>query len=78
MKLSDYLAAERGRQGKLATALGISSASITQWVSGERPVPADRCPSIERFTNREVLCEDLRPDVDWAYLRTSPVEQAAA
>lgn len=32
-------------------------------------VPAERCPAIERATNGQVRCEDLRPDVDWAVLR---------
>lgn len=30
-------------------------------------VPADYCPKIERLTG--VLCERLRPSVDWGYLR---------
>ena len=27
------------------------------------------CINIERESGRKVRCEDLRPDVDWAYLR---------
>jgi DNA-binding transcriptional regulator YdaS (Cro superfamily) len=27
------------------------------------------CINIERESDRRVTCEDLRPDVDWAYLR---------
>jgi DNA-binding transcriptional regulator YdaS (Cro superfamily) len=27
------------------------------------------CINIERETNGKVTCEDLRPDVDWAYIR---------
>jgi DNA-binding transcriptional regulator YdaS (Cro superfamily) len=34
-------------------------------------VPADRCPVIERETGGAVRCEELRPDVDWAYLRNN-------
>ncbi|MCV5533321.1 toxin YdaS, partial [Escherichia coli] len=33
--------------------------------------PAERCPAIERATRGEVLCEELRPDIDWSYLRRS-------
>lgn len=29
------------------------------------------CINIERETDGFVRCEDLRPDVDWGYLRTS-------
>ena len=32
-------------------------------------VPAERCPAIEKATGGKVRCEDLRPDVDWQYLR---------
>lgn len=32
-------------------------------------VPAEYCPRIERETDRRVLCEQLRPDVEWGVLR---------
>ncbi|WP_415860420.1 transcriptional regulator [Pectobacterium aroidearum] len=58
-----------GGQAALARFLGVSPPTINQWVMGVRPVPAERCPSIEKATNSTVTCESLRPDVDWAYLR---------
>lgn len=51
----------------LSETLGVSAQVITNWKS--RGVPAERCPAIERATLGIVRCEDLRPDVDWAYLR---------
>lgn len=34
--------------------------------------------NIERESGREVTCEELRPDVDWAAIRgTAPTERAA-
>lgn len=54
----------------IATLFGISPVSVYEWVSRGR-VPADKCPVIERFCNRQVLCEDLNSSVDWAYLRTA-------
>lgn len=42
---------------------------IQQWVLTR--VPAEHCPTIERATGGEVTCEELRPDIDWAYLRNS-------
>ena len=48
---------------------GISVQAVHKWADGN--VPADRCPTIERLTNGGVRCEELRPDVDWAYLRCS-------
>ena len=60
-----------GSQAELAKALGITPSAVNQWVTGHKPIPAERCPAIERATNGAVKCEDLRPDVDWAYLRQS-------
>jgi hypothetical protein len=48
---------------------GITKGAVSQWKLPGRRVPADHCPTIERLTNGEVRCEDLRPDVDWAQLR---------
>jgi len=58
-----------GSASALAKLLEISSAAVGQWKSGERPIPAERCPLIERATNGAVRCEDLRPDVAWDVLR---------
>lgn len=30
------------------------------------------CINLERESGRAVLCEDLRDDVDWAYMRNTP------
>lgn len=54
-----------------AARLKIAPALISQWRNGVRPIPAERCPAIERATAGAVTCEDLRPDVDWAVLRGS-------
>lgn len=58
-----------GSQKALATALGVTKAAVWQWKEGGRQVPAEHCPGIERLTAGQVRCEELRPDVDWAYLR---------
>lgn len=68
-----------GGQAMLARAIGVSPPTVNQWCKGIRPVPAERCPAIERVTGGTVRCEDLRPDVDWSVLRTNlAVEKAAA
>lgn len=54
---------------KMARLLKVSSPTVSQWKNDGRPIPAARCPTVERATNGAVRCEDLRPDVDWAYLR---------
>lgn len=72
-----------GGQAALARLLDVKPPTVNQWIKSGRPVPAERCPQIERATGRRVTCEELRPDVDWAYLRqscrcdTDPAAQAA-
>ncbi|WP_295378426.1 helix-turn-helix domain-containing protein [uncultured Pseudacidovorax sp.] len=56
-------------QAALARSLGVRPPTVNQWCKGERPVPAEQCPSIERATGGAVRCEDLRPDVAWDVLR---------
>lgn len=57
-----------GNQKSLASAIGVAPQVVHNWlVRGN--VPADKCPAIERATAGAVRCEDLRPDVDWAYVR---------
>ena len=63
MDLQTYLAQERGRTQRLATALGVSGSLVTQWARG-KPVSAERCPQIELLTAGVVHRRDLRP-ADW-------------
>nr|WP_288090810.1 helix-turn-helix domain-containing protein [Thauera sp.] len=58
-----------GGAAKLASMLGVTTQAVCFWRDGARRIPAEHCPSIERATAGAVRCEDLRPDVDWAYLR---------
>lgn len=53
----------------MARILGVKPPTVNQWVHLVKPIPAERCPEIEKATHGVVVCEDLRPDVDWAYLR---------
>ena len=55
----------------LAMLLNVHKSLPSQWARRHRPIPAERCPDIERFTG--VPCEELRPDLaeQWEYLRTS-------
>lgn len=52
-----------------ARAVGVTPQAVCFWRDGKRQIPADKCPLIERMTARTVTCEDLRPDVDWRYIR---------
>lgn len=57
-----------GSQTALARLLGIAPQVIHNWIKRGN-IPAEYCPRIERATNGAVTCEQLRPDVDWNYLR---------
>lgn len=50
-----------------ANPLPVTPQRVSNWRT--RGVPTDMCPAIERATKGQVRCEDLRPDVDWGYLR---------
>lgn len=69
MNLKTYTNQERGRAASLGRELDIPPVLISQWANGVRPIPAERCLEIEKITEGAVMCEELRPDVDWAYLR---------
>lgn len=59
-----------GSQKDLGLACGVVPQVVNNWLRRGN-VPADYCPAIERATGGVVRCEDLRPDVDWAYLRAT-------
>lgn len=60
-----------GSMQALANALGVTRGAVFQWRLDGRRVPAEHCPKIERITFGRVKCEQLRPDVDWAYIRST-------
>jgi DNA-binding transcriptional regulator YdaS (Cro superfamily) len=67
-----------GGQSALARRLStperrISQAYVWAWLHNRRRVPAEFCPEIEKVTGGQVKCEELRPDIDWAFLRKSAV-----
>lgn len=75
MKLLDYL--QGSSQADLAKALGVHPVLVHQWSKGKRRIPAERCPAIEKATAGAVRCEELMPDIDWAYLRRSRSKKVA-
>lgn len=66
-----------GSQRELARQMGVTPGRVCQWATTDRII-ADYCPKIERITGGQVRCEDLRPDVDWAYLRATDCPTAIA
>jgi DNA-binding transcriptional regulator YdaS (Cro superfamily) len=67
-----------GSMQALAEKLGVTKGAVSQWKLPGRRVPAEHCPQIERLTGGEVCCEDLRPDVDWKFIRTGECEASPA
>lgn len=66
-----------GSQVALARELSVTKAAVNQWKQPGRKVPAEHCPAIERLTGGKVRCEELRSDVDWAYLRDHASNEGA-
>lgn len=65
MDIRTYLSqAERGAAAAIARAVGVSPVMVSQWASGVKEVPVDRCRVIETATGMKVRPWDLRPD-DW-------------
>lgn len=64
MELKLYVA-ERGAQSRLAARIEAQPQLVWQWANGVKPVPADRCTSIEQATEGVCACEELRPDLRW-------------
>lgn len=53
--------------------------TVQSWLATR--VPAEYCPAIEgetRARGEAVMCEELRPDVQWGVLREVPGEPRAA
>ena len=66
MNLREHLDNEpRGEPLRIASAISVHPVMISQWASGTKKVPADRCPAVERATDGKVTCEELRPDITW-------------
>lgn len=78
MNLDEYLSDPDRTAKQLAEAIGVAPPLVSQWRTNTRQVPAERCPHIERATKGVVTCEELRPDVDWAFLRGTAKAHAAA
>lgn len=65
-----------GGPSKMAGALGVTPQAVCFWRDGKRQLAAEYCPAIERATNGAVTCEELRPEVDWAYIRKTKKKAA--
>lgn len=55
----------------LAARCDTTPGQLKQIAYGNRRANGGLAVSIERETKGQVTCEQLRPDIDWAYLRGS-------
>ena len=68
MNISDYLKESNLTQVEFARQLGVTQGTVNFWVN-YKPPTLERAIAIEKATGGKVRCEDLRPEIDWVYLR---------
>jgi DNA-binding transcriptional regulator YdaS (Cro superfamily) len=74
-----------GSQAGLAIALGVTSGRVSQWRT--EGVPVKHCIAIEKQSRALaaahhdarliVLCEELRPDIEWSVVRSNSAPDLA-
>lgn len=75
MKLLDYMKSlDKSQLEAFAAACSTTVGQLRQVAYGRR-TSAELAMSIDRATKGGVPCEELRPDIDWQYLRSKPVGQ---
>jgi len=78
MNLSQYFEEHgRGSASQLATAIGAHSSDLSNWTTGQRPVPVKAAVAIELATNKIVTRQELCPN-DWHLIWPELAEKAAA
>lgn len=70
-----YLAMTVEQRSDFAQRCGTSAGQLRNVAYGRQCGEA-LAINIERESNGSVVCEDMRPDVDWAYLRGLPSASA--
>ena len=71
-----------GSQSAMAEALHVTKGRVSQWLH-RGTVPFERCIQIEKLSRAiaeqrqderlVVVCEDLRPDLEWQVVRGNPI-----
>ena len=61
MTLADYL--KTTTQTAFAEALGVTQSAVSQWVTGEQRITAERAKEIEELTRGAITKQELRPDI---------------
>ena len=58
-----------GSKAALARGLGITPWALSKWNFDK--IPEDRCLPIEELTKSKVKAEQLRPDINWSFFRST-------
>lgn len=69
-------AASRLDQHRQEDAPKLTPSAVFNWT--KRGVPLSYCIAVEKELAGKMRCEDLRPDVDWAYLRSTKPKKRVA
>ncbi|AKG12270.1 transcriptional regulator [Moraxella bovoculi] len=56
-----------GSGAELARRIGLTAWAVNKW--NPHKVPQNRCLAIEKATDGQVKAEELRPDINWQYVR---------
>lgn len=70
MKLRSFINSMRPQeQIEFAKRCGTTIGYLRKAISKGQAFGADICVEIEKNSHGAVTCEELRPDIDWAYIR---------
>ena len=76
-KLLAYLnSLQKAPRQRFVEGCNTSEAYLRKAISKGQRLGESLCIKVDRESGGAVRCEDLRPDVDWAYLRDAPLPQA--
>lgn len=71
-KLLAYLnGLSKGERAAFCAACGTTERYLRKAISAKQLLGPQLCINVDRESRGAIRCEDLRLDVDWAYLRTS-------
>ena len=62
---------DRAKRQAFCTACGTTEGYLRKAISVRQPIGLALCIDIDRESGGAVTCEDVRPDIDWGYLRGS-------
>ncbi|OOS04358.1 DNA-binding transcriptional regulator YdaS, prophage-encoded, Cro superfamily [Moraxella cuniculi DSM 21768] len=57
-----------GNRSALARAIGVTPWAVSKWDINNPP--KKRCLAIEKATGGKITAEQLRPDINWQYVRS--------